>query len=166
MGGEPAVSCPHSGKKFLTSRKRTSYTCPQEGSEGDKKAGAVSKQRNKQSAGQHHEAGGQREMLEGSGSAHTGRRGRGLMAGGARCSKRAWRREISGQFLQVFSDLRLPQSISLKWNSGIPSLFLNTIGTSQGSASGPHPGPRSWLVALLGWEQRWKSVITYEGKQK
>ena len=105
-------------KKFLTIRKRTRTHAPQEGSEGDKKTGAVSKQRNEQSAGQHHEAGGcgercRRERARAHRQAGPGagwRAGLGVVKGPG---------EISvGVSAEKFSDLKLPQSISTQVEYG------------------------------------------------
>lgn len=152
LRGEPAVSCPHSGKEISDKQKENSHTCPQERSEGDKKTGAVSKQRNKQSAGQHHEAGGcgERRWRERERAHPQAGPGAGWRAG-LGVVKGPGDEKFRSGFLQKSSAISDFHSLfPLKWNSGIPSLFLNTVGTSQGSASGPHPGPRVLAGRLVG----------------
>lgn len=167
MRGEQAVSCPPSGKEISDNQKENSHTCPQEGSEGDKKTGAVSKQRNKQSAGQHHAAGGcgERCRRERERAHRQAGPGAGWRAG-LGVEKGPGDQKLRSGFLQKSSVTSNFHSLCpLKWNSGIPSLFLNTIGSSQGSASGPHPGSRVLAGCLVGlgtaMEERDYLLITY-----
>lgn len=95
-------------KKFLTSRKRTRHTCPWK--RGQKEIRRLeSKQRNKQSAGQHHEAGGCGERCRRERERAHRQAGRGRDGGGLGVVKGPGDEKFRSGFLQKSSgDLRLP----------------------------------------------------------